>query len=321
MQPTSAFSEFLERIRPTEGQRAAATAGHRALRERLLADSDLRHCIVGIFLQGSFRRATAIRSRDGRRVDVDVVVVTDIAPRRTSPNDVLGRFKTFLRQYYRDVWTSQGRSLGIELDGVHLELVVTSAPCEIEVLRGECAGLPLDEAPQPTTAETAAWTLSPLLIPSRETSRWEPTHPLAQIAWTRQRNASCNGHFVNVVKAIKWWHRRHRSLPTHPKGYPLERLVDDCCPDGIRSVAEGVAGTFEAIRDKYAWHARTRQTPVLPNHGVPSQNVLARVPAIDFAAFVNLAETGAHKARRAIETEDERESRQLWRELFGEDFK
>lgn len=81
-------------------------------------------------------------------------------------------------------------------------------------------------------------------------------------------------------------------------------------------MAEGVAATFAAFGDKYAWHARTGRTPFLANVGVPECNVLARVTPAGFAAFVELATAAARVARCAFDRQDVA----AWHALLGEAF-
>lgn len=317
---TQAFTDFLAATRPTPAQRDAAIAGHRGLRERLQADPDLSGRIVATFLQGSYRRATALRPSEREPLDVDVVVVTDLSRERTTPEQALRLFRPFLQRHYPNKWATQGRSLGIELSSVDLDLVVTSAPSRADLLRVEEQATAIDEDRSPSLAELEAWRMEPLYVPNREISRWEPTHPLAQIAWTRAKNAKCNGHYVGVVRAIKWWRRIQPSLPKHPKSYPLEHLVGDCCPDGIRSVAEGLARTFEVMVTRYEPAVMVGRRPVLPNHGVPQQDVLARVPTDDFVVFIHAATQAAKRAEEALKERDPGESERRWRELLGGKF-
>lgn len=61
MELPSYFDEFLVKIRLTETQADDCKTGHKTLRRRLLQDADLAPIIVSTFLQGSYRRATAIR--------------------------------------------------------------------------------------------------------------------------------------------------------------------------------------------------------------------------------------------------------------------
>ncbi|HQP39707.1 MAG TPA: hypothetical protein PLI95_31200, partial [Polyangiaceae bacterium] len=67
------FREFLQAIRPTENQRSDLQIGHKTLRKRLNADEDLKQCLVADFLQGSYKRSTAIRPKGDRRSDVDII--------------------------------------------------------------------------------------------------------------------------------------------------------------------------------------------------------------------------------------------------------
>lgn len=316
MELPTAFKTFLQEIRPTQAQRDDSKRGHTTLRERLFADEALKDVIVTAFLQGSYRRATAIRPHEGVRSDVDLVVVTNLDRKAVSPDAALDRFVPFMNKHYKGKWRRNERSLGIELSYVDLDLVVTSSPPEVELVRKESEAGMLDEDEFPSPAEAAAWKTEPLWIPNRQVDRWEPTHPLRQLADTRAKNARCNGHFINVVRAIKWWKRQTEAMPKHPKSYPLERLVYEYCPDGVKGVAEGLTRTLETI----AAYCASGSVPYLDNPGVPSQNVMARVPADDFRAFVEHVRGASRLARRALDSDDEVTSSSLWRELLGSKF-
>jgi hypothetical protein len=340
------FDLFLGNIRPTDNQRSDLQTGHKTLRDRLHADKVLSTIIVSDFLQGSYRRATAIRPLGERRSDVDIVVVTKLSESEYSPAAAMDVFKPFLKKHYEGKWLQQGRSLGIELSYVELDLVVTSAPSESElaILKSESvtsdddlvsardwrlnkSWLALNSRQRADARDLLAearqqpeWKLQPLRIPNRDAGKWEPTHPLEQIRWTRDKNAKCNGHFVNVVKSIKWWRISQHEDPKHPKGFPLERLIGDCCPDDVQSVAEGIARTLETITLRYAPLAQTGAKPVLPDYGVPSHDVFARISMDDFVKFHAQVTDGAKLARRALDSNDRIESGNLWRELFGHKF-
>ncbi len=315
MEFPTAFQDFLQDIRPTKAQRDDYKDGHKRLRERLQADATLKPIIVAIFIQGSYRRATAIKPSEGLRSDVDLVVVTNLDPQEVTPDAALRRFRPFLNRHYEGKWRTNERSLGISMSKVDLDLVVTSAPANVELLRNETGDEDVSESAQPSLAEAHAWKDEPLHIPDRQWKRWDDTHPLVQLAETRAKNGRCNGHFVNVVKAIKWW-KRHVDLPKHPKSYPLERLIFEHCPDYVSSVAEGLTRTLEALGSFY----EHRGVPYLGNPGVPSQNVMARVPEDHFKAFIEHARGAGRLARRALDSQDEATSASLWRELLGPAF-
>ncbi len=340
------FKDFLTKIRPTKAQRDDYRDGHKRLTDRLNADEDLKPIIVSTFLQGSYRRSTAVRPLGDSRPDVDVIAVTRLNSAEYTPQEALDLFVPFLDKHYEGKWEQQGRSVGIELSKVELDLVVTSAPEEAEeglllseavtlsrsvedleawdlgddaVVKKSAAEYDRERARIEAALKRAGWQLSPLEIPDRELNSWQDTHPLAQIEWTIGKNAATNGHYVNVVKALKWWRKVNYTAPKYPKGYLLEHLIGQCCPDGIGSVAEGVTRTLEKIRDDYRTYASLKTSPYLRDHGV-DQDVFRRVSGEEFAEFHGQVTEAAEVARRAYDEEDERESAELWRELFGDRF-
>lgn len=341
----SYFSDFLSEIRLTDSQVADCITGHSTLRERLLEDEDLSTIIVDTFLQGSYRRSTAVRPSNGNKLtDVDVIVVTSLDRFSTTPHEALDKFKPFLQKHYSGKYEPQGRSWGIKLSYVALDLVPTSAPSESAKSMLKSASVttvktlseaedwalkrswkPEEERPPSnsfykTLAEEKEWQAEPLWIPDRDAEQWDQTDPLSQIVVTRSKNRACNRHFVNVVKCLKWWRNTQQPTPKYPRSYPLEHLTWTCCPDGIRSVAEGVVQALEQIRDRYSVQAANKTTPFLPDHGVPSHNVLHRVSGDDWSAFHAIVTEAANLARKAFDEEDIRKSAILWKELFGDKF-
>ncbi|KRG52936.1 SMODS domain-containing nucleotidyltransferase [Stenotrophomonas maltophilia] len=341
------FAEFLQDIRPSERNREEWKRGSNTLRTRLMADAELSPMIAATFLQGSVRRSTAVRPTGGKRSDVDVVIVTTIDYNRETPRVAMKRFEPFLERHYQGKWAQQDRSFGIEMSYVDLDLVVTALPAEpatraaLESLYRSQA-VQLDESleersdwvlnkgwdPQRAngglvslTEEASTWRDEPLMLPDRPVQKWGPTHPLAQIQWAAAKNRNCNGHFINVVRSIKWWRHEHAdTLPKYPKGYPLEHMIGAVLPDHIQSVAEGVTLALEGIRDTWAAYAAAGVVPFLADHGVPSHNVLQRLGAEDFRAFMAKAGEAADLARRALNETDKDVSGALWRELLGNSF-
>jgi hypothetical protein len=328
---SSYFLDFLQSIRPTPAQRTDMINGHSVLQERLQADTQLATGFVGMFLQGSYKRRTAVRPKDGMRADVDLIVVTRMKESEFSPAQAMACFKPFLERHYKGKYRQQGRSFGIELSDVEMDLVITAAPAEAEA--GVYSSLNKSESVLRPSGDTDAepvlksapddsplWQAQPLRIPDRIIGAWQDTHPLMQLNWTSQKNARCSGHFVNVVKALKWWRLVHAArLPERPKSYPLEHLIGDCCPDGITSVAEGVVRTMEIFNLRYAFHAAGHQVPFSPDRGV-DQNVMARIGGEEFAKFHAQMASAAKIARRAFEAPDAQTAAPLWQELFGPKF-
>lgn len=346
MELPSYFNKFLTEVRLTSNQIDDCRTGHTTLRDRLLNDDTLSKIIVNTFLQGSYRRATAVRPKNGSRADVDIVVVTTLHQDEFTPAKALEQFVPFLEEHYEGKYTPQGRSFAIEMAYVDLDVVPTAAPSLSEIGVLEEAAVSDDETPETAsatqslpkwlsidntkavqfsrafaggTSKDAEWKAEPLLIPDLDVKQWTPTHPLEQIRWTWQKNRDCNGHYVNVVKALKWW-RRLNAEPKYPKGYPVEHLIGLQCPDGITSVADGVVRTLENITRAYSGYARLKITPNLADHGVPAHDVMKRVSGEDFAAFWQLVDAAAATAREALDETTIAKSAKKWRELFGSKF-
>jgi len=284
-------------------------------------------------LQGSYRRSTGVRPEESEKADVDVIVVTSLDKEKTTPDQALKKFVPFLDEHYKGKYEIQGRSIGIELSYVKLDLVPTATDLHDAVqaaryhdIWAAASRIQEDFDDDDSLLRSSLLAVSrkgfnsPLFIPDREVKQWVRTHPVAQIAWTMEKNAKCNTHYINVVKAIKWWRRVNHPTPEHPKSYPLEHIVGDCCPDNTPSVAKGVTEALEEIADRYKLEAMTQQTPFLADRGVPEHDVLKRVDGKDFAAFYEQACDAAKTARKALEAQSKHESAELWRKLFGKEF-
>ena len=346
MELSNYFVDFLTAIRPTAAQKEDYKKGHKTLRDRLNNDEKLARILVSDFLQGSYRRATAIRPVGDKRPDVDVIVVTNL-PKSENPSSAMDRFLRFLDKYYEKKYHFQDRCIAIELSYVDLDFVITAAPSEAEVEMLKSEAVKSEDTPEDTSdwrlvkswiavesrgmrsngevllkeaAREAEWKASPLLIPDRDKKIWEETHPLSQIRWTWAKNNSCNGHYVNVVKAIKWSHRFMRPSAKYPKGYPLEHIIGVCCPDGITSVAQGVTLTLAGIVSQFASEVAAGRKPFLMDHGVSSHDVLHRLSAEDFKKFHEYCVEASKIARQAFDAETIYESATAWRKLFGDDF-
>lgn len=341
------FTDFLRSIGLDDDLKDELRDAHRELTERLDRDKEMKPVFIDTFLQGSYKRSTIVDPGADDFADVDVVVVTGL-PEQAHPDPAraMDLFVPFLERNYRGQWESQDRSFGIKQGRVWMDMVITSAPSEamqrvlafravrshqtIEEDRAfaiRSAWTERENRTAPYTWEQlmaaegqplGAWSRDPLRIPDRTRKCWEDTHPLAQIDWTADKNRRTNGHYIHVVRALKWWRRRH-TKPKYPKGYPLEALIGDACPDGITSIAEGVVGTLETLAERWAGHAAVPQTPYVKDHGV-NQNVLGRISAEEFAEFHALLDPALQTARLAMDAEDKERSVFYWQGLFGPKF-
>ena len=343
------FNDFLTNIRLPDDLRDECITAHTELRTRLLADPTVAPIMVTTFLQGSYRRSTITKPQNGSKPDVDVVAVTNLDPRRWTPAQVQEAFCAFLDKYpdYKDHYKRQGRSIGISIGRIAIDLVVTAAPSEAmsAILRSDAIAStyavegqsdwrlnPSWPSPERrTTREAEAafrkalegsdWKEEPLLIPDRDANRWEQTDPISQINWTHEKNAITNGHFVNVVKAVKWWwNRASADLNQRPKGFLIERLVGLNCPDGITDVASGFTFTLESIRDNYAQAVASGQTPFVPDIGLTTSNVFKRISPAAFRVFHARTTNAATASREALNDPGDSSSADRWHSLFGDEF-
>lgn len=325
----SYFEKFLFKIRLTPNQVNDLSTGHRTLRERLETDEELSKIIINTFLQGSYIRFTAVKPKGGNRSDVDVIVVTKLDKDNCSPQETLELFIPFLDKHYKDKYRIQGRSIGIFLSYVDLDIVVTSAPSESEedilekmeaisglsptyLLRELESSIVKANYQEITLKQDSKWKEEPLYIPDREANEWTPTHPLEQIRWTNEKNITANGNYRNVVKALKWW-RKVNYPGENPKSYPLEHFIGDCCPDGIGSVAEGVTLSLETM-------AEIENKPFLHDRGVPEHDVFGRLTEEEYTEFHSQVSDAAVIARAALDSTDKEESIEKWQKLFGNKF-
>lgn len=335
----SLFKEFLEDIRPSSANIEDYIEGHKTLREKLQESDTLDDIHVADFLQGSYARSTALRPVEGKKSDVDVVFVTSLDKKDyPDPEGALEECVPFLEENYPDdKWDMNNRSFEIERENVDLDLVLTAAPSEAtkdeitandsvgdlsveEALNGEQYNDALWNMDYKTGRESEDWKIDPLDIPNRYEDCWDKTHPLYVAAWTTEKNQETDEHYVNVVKAIKWWRRTQIDKPERPKGYPLEHIVGSCCPNDIGSVAEGITRTLEIFETRYRQDALQQVTPFMPDRALSSQDVLERIEGEDFAEFYYHAVEAGETAREALDANDPNVAREKWASILGDDF-
>ncbi|WP_135304220.1 SMODS domain-containing nucleotidyltransferase [Haloarcula amylovorans] len=328
------FAEFLSNIRPKDNHIEDYKSGHRRLREKLQDDDSVSEFYVADFLQGSYKRSTAVKPRGDEKSDVDIVFVSNIE-RETNPDEALELCVPFLQKHYDDdEWKRNDRSFKIERDSVEIDLVLTATPTE--AARSAVESMGAFEVEENLGIENKSvlsealgmnakggggqWKDEPLYIPDRRLQKWEKTHPLKTLEFTSKKNSLTDGHYVNVVKALKWWRRCKTPDVEGPSSYPLEHLVGECCPNSLDSVAQGVTSTLEQIRDEYRSHAAQNRSPELPAHGLPNVDVFDRIDGDEFAEFHSCVVDAADIARTAYGEDNKSQSRDEWVRLFGDEF-
>ncbi len=311
MKLPSYFKEFLTEIEPSSSYKEDQQTGHKTLRKRLAEDDEFKAVHVNTFLQGSYKRNTAVHP--GK--DVDIVVVTSLNPEKVSAAEANALLGKVLRKYYPGKVTQQNRSYCVTLSYVTMDVVIAASRYlnqKTWLLESVRLAESLDTGD--------GWSDQPLLIPDRDLGHWVETHPKAQLKWTTDLNATCGGYFVPLVKMFKWWRQETYQKPKYPKGYVLERLAGECVDTTKRDHAEGFVQLLENISSKYTGYALAGLVPLLPDPGVPSHNVAHRITPEDFKTFMEKVNAALPTARAALAEQDIRKSADLWRKLFGEKF-
>ncbi len=310
MKLPSYFKDFLAEIEPSPSYKEDQQSGHKTLRKRLATDGDFKSIHVNTFLQGSYKRNTAIHP--GK--DVDIVVVTSLDPDTTTAADANSRLGKCLKRYYEKV-EPQNRSFCVTLSYVTMDVVLATSrhlKQQAALLESLCRADALENV--------SAWAEHPLLIPDRDLGRWVETHPKRQLAWTTDLNAECGGYFVPLVKMFKWWRKEAYDSPKYPKGYVLERLAGECVDKTKRDHAEGFVQLLENLHTRFSAYASLGSVPTLPDAGVPSHNVAHRLSADDFKIFMAKVAIALPLARDALAADEVQKSAELWRKIFGTKF-
>ncbi|MBY0495024.1 MAG: hypothetical protein K2Y23_12500 [Cyanobacteria bacterium] len=288
MELASDFKALVSSIEPTDQHVANAKAAHETVRQQLRTDSEFKEAHKETFLSGSYARHTAINDIN----DVDVICIIDVDRLITAPDVVLAWTQSVLAKYYKET-KRQGRSVGVQAaKGVWLDIVPATPIAEDD---------------------------GPLWIPDREAKVWVATHPRGQIKAATDKNKATSGYYVQVVKLMKYWRDQLPAEACKPKSYILESLVHRTI--GLPSThAVGVVNVLEGIETSYGAYRGTGRVPSIPDPGYASVNVSKHWEPSDFTAFMNQVKTAAVTARKALNSQDEGESRKLWRQLFGSRF-
>jgi len=304
------FKDFLTNISLTPNQISRIKTTHETLRDRLKKDEKLSEMIIDTFLQGSYKRYTAIRPKNDEKSDVDIVVVMDLDKDEIEPNEIFDLFEDFLDKYYEDKYKFNNKSIRITLTDVDVDLVVTipyenSDNFDKNLFNKSVVEL-MDEEIDSEDIENGY-----LYLPNRNENTWVKINPTAQIINTTSKNQRANGWYIKVVKSIKWW-QRFNYPDLGVKSYPLERFIFECCPEDITCVADGVYLTFENM-------AIYSQKPCLNDFSLET-DVFENISDDEYEEFYSKACDAAEISYQARFENDADESIRLWKELFGNKF-
>jgi hypothetical protein len=279
-------------VRPTATQLAGAQRSHLHLRE-LLVSGQMADRITRIYLTGSYERDTAVYPLD------DVDMIFEIDPTKwpgtstTSPPSPLAVLQTFARalrrRYEKARARLQGRSVGLTLSHIHVDLVPAIAH----------------------THDGLLW------IPDRHAKTWMVSAPAVHRELATNANKRCAGLFKPHVRLLKAW---NRGLPSTArlKSFAVETIAlvlaqhhpFDSLADSTRRFFDFVAWLGDkdselGWKDAYGvsfggWFTK----PTLKDSAGTGHNVLAKCDRERALAFASRAATAREKLKRASAARD-----------------
>jgi hypothetical protein len=286
---SSFFRGLLTRIEPKAQTVAKAKKAHETLRDQLKNDEEISKADPESYLAGSYARDTAIKDIN----DVDIILLLDVDHNTTGPEVVVAWLQSVLQNHYSEV-NKQGRSVQVVTD----------------------SGFQLDVVPSEPMIDKD----SPIWIPDRDAGRWVASHPKGQIEFGVKRNASTDGFYKPLVKAMKHWRDRLSPEAARAKSYILESLVSQAITSKPDSYGHGVVRILETIDTNYAPYANAGIVPNIPDPGYPTVNVAKRWRLEEFASFMQSVALSRAIAVAALAEVDSEKSVALWRKLFGPEF-
>lgn len=119
---------------------------------------------------------------------------------------------------------------------------------------------------------------------------------------------------------MKFWRDRLGNPNARAKSYILESMVAGCILSTPASYAHAIVHIFQCIYQQYNAYLSSAVVPKIADHGYPSVNVAKRWTIQEFSAFMAMVQSSYKISKAALDSEDEDESVQLWRKLFGSKF-
>ena len=298
----SKFDDFLHEIEPDKKAIKYANKAHEPLRKYLSnEDEEFSEFFVDSFLYGSYRRHTAVDNIK----DVDIVILTNFSEKE-NPNEVLKKLKSALARYYDDPENPEYQRRSIRVN---------------DPLPGSDTKMTLDVIPAILVDDED----SPLKVPDRRAGNWIWTHPKRHIKYSSELNEEnySDGKFVPLVKIVKWWWKYHctKNQPNvkhpNPKGFWLECLT----AENFDKTKDNYADHFVALlQNVYTKYKDIKDVPALKDPGLENEQIKTSMTKTEFSKFIEILKKSLDLANKAINLEDDAESSDEWRKIFGPKF-
>lgn len=286
------FNKFLTNIEPSKSTVEYISSVQNNLREYLETHEDYKYIHVETFLSGSYAKHTSIRPvLNDKKRDVDIVVVTNYSSQDSSI-DVLEELRDVLLESdkYKTA-TIQSHSVGIELQGINIDVVpVIADPDDNELY----------------------------YIGDSDNGSWIKTDPKGHKTWSTEVNKNNNTEYKPLVKIFKWWRRTNcPDTEKYPKGITLEKIIADNLGDSSLSTEDFFISTIQNIISAYKEdYVDKGINPVIydPSDKIENNDLLAGYKTSDFKAFINkLSEHADILNTNGTENE-------TWRQILGTEF-
>lgn len=296
MQLPNAFDTFHDRIslgkKPTDKIQSAATG----LIEYLAGAYGIAQDRV--FLQGSYPNGTAVEPEDDDNGEYDVDLVCVCAGADMSPDAALDDLEAKLAAH-----------------GTYAKLLhgddSRKKPCiRLFYAKDEIGAFHVDVVP--ARASQSDDPQAPLEVPRRGAG-WHDTAPAEYTQWCRNRGS----RFARTVKMLKRWREVHQNARTSIKSIVLQVLAANNLGKQS-SDAEALVITLEAIQAVLA--ASPDAPPRVQNPVLSNENLAGRWEKPAYQDFRKELDEAVRLGRKALNTQDDALSHELWRELLGEDF-
>jgi hypothetical protein len=291
------FEKFVSSVQPTEERVAAVSDAHNTLRDHLTNDAKPAHPVADSFLSGSYARKTAIDPIK----DADIILILEESKvsadrREPNPRKVLDDLRSAIDEFYEDVnLETQRRSIQVwlEEEDVRMDVVPAIAP------NGK------DEK---------------LWVPDYHQQKWIESWPKAHITHSREANDRSDGHFVRLVKALKWWRELKLDKERAPKSFLLEVMASKYLTSKD-TLPETFLATIRTMHDDFSTCVKEGTLPNVVDPGVGCDLVdSCQWTYADLVYVDGHLATLSQTAQEAIDAADKVTTVEKWQAAFGDKY-
>lgn len=298
------MKKFLSNINPSQTYVDRAISEHKTLRGHIEESDILSEYRPTTFLQGSYRKNTAIEMIK----DVDVVCLFTGEYYYFAPGEIVNNPFTPEKVYtllysalssmpmYKDKLRPQKRSIGIEM-GIQLDVI-------------------------PAIAGPPGIDADPIRIPEKGSDgnmRWVDTYTRTDIGLCSEKNSRCDNNFVPIVKMLKYWRNVRLSKSQTPCSYFLETLLHRV-PDDIYSgsIAPAFVGVcmwiVKNITPKFAGSVGLLMT------GGDNLFSSSNWSLLNYSIFYDQLMRDTYALAIGLNKETDDDATEEWRSVFGQKF-